>query len=581
MAREVTAVRRPQRWDQPLDPTMTDRDVEWLLKQPPLCDLNPAVFPKTTPLPDILRNECRLIRCNPGEVIARQGDYVASAFLVLAGSVQAFINALPSEAVGRRETKKLSWWSALREHLTVSGWPEVRKPEQISSLAAQAVAVEAGQGRSALFLQDIGALMEAHRTVELGPGEMFGEVAAMYRTPLAITVVAPQEATLLEIRWQGLRLLHRDPHLGKQLDSHYRQYWLLLHLRETPLLRFLPEDALREVASASQLQSFGKMEWHADYRRARKLPVEEQIEAEPIVALEGRSPTDLVLVRSGFGRLCKRHGTGWKTLAYLGKGAMFGMREIAHNWRLRENDSPVVLQESLRAMGFVDTIHIPVETVAEHILPYVRGSELPSMVRVESATTQVAASQADDDSSLQLPIGLLEFIGQHRLNNGTEAMVIDLDRCTRCDDCVKACAATHDGNPRFVRTGVRWGSLQVTEACMHCADPVCMIGCPTGAIARDLVTGTISIHDPVCIGCGVCATSCPYENIRMAAIRDEKGTPITDEQTGAPIVKATKCDLCSSVPSGPACQQSCSHSALVRIDLSDAGQVAKWLRKRG
>ncbi len=577
MSRETISVRRPQRWDQPLDPSMTASDVEWLLKQPPLCDLNPNVFPKATPLPDIVRNECRLIRCLPGEVIAREGDYVASAFLVLAGSVQAFLSQLPGEVLGRTEPEKKSWLQAAINGLFPSRWPETRTPDEISSTTASNVNRTVGQPRPAVFIQDLSGLMSQHRAVELGPGEMFGEVAAMYRTPLAITVAAQSEATILEIRWQGLRLLHRDPQLGRQLDHHYRNYWLLVHLRETPLLRFLPEDALRKVAEAAQLQSFGRMEWHADYRRAQKLSIVEQIEAEPVVALEGNAPTDLILIRSGFGRLCRRHGVGWQTLAYLGKGAMFGLREIAHNYRHQSNQQNVVLQESLRAIGFVDTINIPVEAVAEHILPYVREEELPAPIQSTPAMKQ---RPADDETFLHLPIGLLEFLGQTRLNNGREAMVIDLDRCTRCDDCVTACANNHNGNPRFVRGGPRWGSFQVAEACMHCADPVCMIGCPTGAIARNLVSGAISIHDSVCIGCGVCASACPYENIRMAAIRDRAGRPLFDENSGQPILKATKCDLCTTLPSGPACQQACPHQALVRIDLSDAEQVAEWLERR-
>ena len=42
-----------------------------------------------------------------------------------------------------------------------------------------------------------------------------------------------------------------------------------------------------------------------------------------------------------------------------------------------------------------------------------------------------------------------------------------------------------------------------------------MIGCPTGAIHRESATGVVMINDDTCIGCGTCAASCPYENIRM------------------------------------------------------------------
>ena len=156
-------------------------------------------------------------------------------------------------------------------------------------------------------------------------------------------------------------------------------------------------------------------------------------------------------------------------------------------------------------------------------------------------------------------------------------MLIDLNRCTRCDDCVRACAATHNNNPRFVRQGPQHDQFMVASACMHCSDPVCMIGCPTGAIGRDAATGNVTINDNTCIGCSTCANSCPYDNIRMVNIRDQRGRPIVDRETSEPIAKATKCDLCVEQQGGPACQRACPHDALVRIDLSDVDELTRWV----
>ncbi len=99
-------------------------------------------------------------------------------------------------------------------------------------------------------------------------------------------------------------------------------------------------------------------------------------------------------------------------------------------------------------------------------------------------------------------------------------MLIDLDRCVRCDECVVACARAHDNNPRFNRHGRRHDHYMVANACMHCMDPVCMIGCPTGAIHRSSAGGQVVINDLTCIGCSTCANSCPYDNIRMVEARD-------------------------------------------------------------
>ena len=158
-------------------------------------------------------------------------------------------------------------------------------------------------------------------------------------------------------------------------------------------------------------------------------------------------------------------------------------------------------------------------------------------------------------------------------------MMIDLDRCTRCDDCVRACATTHDNNPRFIRHGPKYEHFMVANACMHCVDPVCMIGCPTGAIGRDLETGIVKINDSTCVGCTICANSCPYHNIRMVEIRGPRGSFIVDDVTNLPIVKATKCDLCAEQLTGPACQNACPHDALVRIDMRDLDGLANWVAR--
>jgi Fe-S-cluster-containing dehydrogenase component len=174
---------------------------------------------------------------------------------------------------------------------------------------------------------------------------------------------------------------------------------------------------------------------------------------------------------------------------------------------------------------------------------------------------------------------MLEFMVENRFINGAATMLIDMDRCTRCDDCVRACASTHDGNPRFIRQGPVVDSIMVANACMHCIDPVCMIGCPTGAISRDSIQGQIVINDSTCIGCSTCATSCPYQNIHMVPIRDMGGSFILDEKTRTPIIKATKCDFCIEQLGGPACVNACPHDALARVDMSDVDFLSEWTRR--
>lgn len=590
---ETVLVRRPQRWDQPLDAAMSADDVSWLRTRNPFAAMRDDAFPRATPLRGILQHDCRIRRCARGEIIVREGDYGNSAFLVLAGGVRVSVDRLPPELLGRQTPQKQSWRSAVAQLWRRPRLAEVRSAEAVSGNAN--TRIDASDDNPTIFLQDFPGVFQKHRSLSLGPGELFGEVAAMYRTPQTATVVAEEEATIVEIRWQGLRLLRRDVLFAEQLEQHYRAHWLMSHLRETPLLRFMPEEALQKVADATLLRSYGRMEWNLDYRNIRRLPVAEQIEQEPLIAIEGNLPTELILIRTGFARVSQQHGSGHQTTSYLGKGHTFGFAEIAHNAFRATGTPPRALHHSLRSVGFVDTLQIPIETVAEYVLPYVRRGEIqraaeqPVVAEIDEERRSARrekpgeySGEVVDEPNAHIDTGLLEFLVQERLTNGRQTMVIDLERCTRCDDCVKACATTHDGNPRMTRSGPIHDSLMFAQACMHCTDPVCMIGCPTGALARDEANGTVRVEEPICIGCGTCASACPYENISMVEIQDAEGRAYQDAGSGLPILKATKCDLCQTQPAGPACLNACPHDALARLDLSHLGPLDAWLgRRRG
>jgi Fe-S-cluster-containing dehydrogenase component len=220
----------------------------------------------------------------------------------------------------------------------------------------------------------------------------------------------------------------------------------------------------------------------------------------------------------------------------------------------------------------VDILVIPTSVVESIVLPKLSPERLPPRIQTEKA----AVLEPERGS---VPQDMLEFLSENRFINGTAAMLIDLDRCTRCDDCVRACAATHDNNPRFLRHGPRHGSYMVANACMHCVDPVCMIGCPTGAIHRNEAQGQVVINDKTCIGCSTCANSCPYDNIRMVEVRGPDGFIAIDTSTNVPIVKATKCDLCIEQLTSPSCEISCPHDALKRVDMQNLPALGLWLRR--
>ena len=57
----------------------------------------------------------------------------------------------------------------------------------------------------------------------------------------------------------------------------------------------------------------------------------------------------------------------------------------------------------------------------------------------------------------------------------------------------------------------------MTAACIHCAAPKCLAACPVHAIFVDSETGMVVIDQESCIGCGACATQCPFDAIQIVA----------------------------------------------------------------
>jgi Fe-S-cluster-containing dehydrogenase component/CRP-like cAMP-binding protein len=578
MSNPSSMIERPRRWDVPYDAAMTDADVDRLLGVAPFSAMDPARFSKRTPLRDVLRFDTAIRRYRAGEIIVRQGDYGTSAFLILSGATRVVLKPdLPQSLLGRPTTAKKGLWRTLGQLLSPLRPPESFTRAQLrqdTRVGARAT----GQEEVRVFLQDLPRVLNEHRTEEMCGGDFFGEIAALSRMPRTSTIFATRDDTeLLEIRWQGLRDLMRvDDQLRRHIDRIYRERALASYLRATPLFQRLDPEQLRRVADQVEFATYGDYDWSGDYKRLAQAGGVRP-EKEPVIAQQGDYPNGMVLLRAGFARVSRRFGNGERTLNYAGAGQCFGLNEIAHNWRQPER--PVHFQFSLRAIGYTHLLIVPTRVMEEIVFPSLPASELPPLIQPEADVMEGSPGATDPEPGRgKVGAEVLEFLTENRFFNGTATMVIDLDRCTRCDDCVRACASTHDNNPRFQRHGPSSGRLMIANACMHCADPVCMIGCPTGAIHRESFGGEVVINPATCIGCKACYNNCPYDAIRMVEIRDENGEFMVAEDM-KPISKATKCDLCVENHGGPACQRACPHGALERMNLNDLDALAKWMQR--
>ena len=588
-----SVVQRPEHWDEPLSPDINEKQIDFILGSHHFSQMSEDNFPKKIALRDIIRNDCRVRTCEKDQLIVRAGAYLNSAFIVLSGTAAMVLApGVSRRAWGHTITPDPSVKDSFIKWLTKPKGAEVR-----TAISAKAATKENSETETlkedAVFIKDLKkwTAKSGARLRKLNTGDLFGESAVMGRSEMPNTVIAKTSCVVLEIRWQGIRQLRlREPAFKEYIDTIYRKRGLFDYLLEVPLFKKLPKEKIRELAKTALFETHGEFEWHTKFQKAKKQVIDDSydnlISSEPVVAEEGSYPDGLLLVRNGFGRISQKVNHGHYTFGHLTSGDLFGLEEVYDSWKAR---NPVPLKNSFRALGYTDVIRIPSKWIEKNIFKTSEPRTKKVLKKLlknrtnqqkELVTTNKQSNNKSNNSG-QIDRKLTEFVVENRLINGTQTMMIDLERCVRCDDCVTACANAHGNNPRFTRHGSTFGSdsgkYMFANACMHCVDPVCMIGCPTGAIHRS-EEGVVTINDSTCIGCSTCANSCPYDNIRMVQVSDGNNKAYVDKDN-KPILKATKCDLCSETSGGPACERACSHDALTRIDLKDITHLADWINR--
>lgn len=161
------------------------------------------------------------------------------------------------------------------------------------------------------------------------------------------------------------------------------------------------------------------------------------------------------------------------------------------------------------------------------------GHELAAAHTGRFAAIDVAAYAREQDQSRNNANPLSDATaraGLHALVSdgvveGTEVLVIDLDRCVHCGECEAACARRH-GHSRMNRKGLVVGNISIATACRHCEDPACLL-CSRAGIARR-PGGEVYITEN-CIGCGICAERCPYDTISIVDLAGERAQPTSSD----------------------------------------------------
>ncbi|MBA4684045.1 MAG: cyclic nucleotide-binding domain-containing protein [Planctomycetes bacterium] len=502
----------------------------------------------------ILQIDARVVEYEKADIIIRKGDYGGSVLIPLEGEIRVNLEESGEKNFARkRVTRKRSWLSALGQIF------RRKTPVERINANSSTDKVYTAKAHVPRLEIDLEEYMSKNLTRRIGLGEICGEIAALRRSPRTASIFAESDCKLLEIRWQGVREILKN---SKEF-SHYledligdRRHQIFSGMKT---LTDLPEAIQRTLSAKSIFERWGSDHWNRNFRKIMQSQ-SSMIDRESIILQQGHHMDGLYVLLSGFARVTSKEGSEEKTVGYLRPGDVYGLKELMKLSRTGVS-SPAL--RSIRAVGAIDLVVIPSNDFVEYVLPELKNLDV---------------DQLGSEKGL-ISTELLNFFLDRRIVNGNQTMVIDLNRCTDCDDCVKACAVTHDGNPRFIREGYRHAKLMVATACMHCIDPVCLVGCPTGAIHREHSTGNVVITQSECIGCASCVESCPYDNIRTVEVQDANGEAVIDLETGKPVLKATKCDLCIDQPSGPACVNACPHDALHRINFSDASGVSSIVER--
>lgn len=164
---------------------------------------------------------------------------------------------------------------------------------------------------------------------------------------------------------------------------------------------------------------------------------------------------------------------------------------------------------------------------------------------------------------------------------------VNTDICTGCKACMTSCFDRNNLEvPQKFRKvyefgGGEWkadetGAFTATAftyyasmTCGHCENPACVANCPTGAMAKREDNGAVVVDQEVCIGCGTCVNSCPYE------------VPQIDEAAGV----SSKCTMCFDRLDNdyrPWCVQACPAEARIVGDLNDPeSEVSKYIAGKG
>jgi len=462
-----------------------------------------------------------------GEIVCNEGESGSTAFIIEEGVVDVFLKSPLNHIKNTQSSGFLGLIKKFTTTLSTASRDEEKKARYISIDAP--VSLNTSNPIAQLTKEDV----------------LFGEMTCMNNYPRSATVRAKTDVSLLEIRRNVLYILQRNKESKAILDAVYNKRSISTHLRSISLF-------------AEQFTDDKDFEKFVDLVREKANLV--RLNPGDVLFRQGDAEDNFYLVRIGFVKIWLKQPGGDHVINYTGPGGMVG--EIALMGHLAELKGKLLSQgrtASATALDHVDLVSISGEDFKLILQNFPKIREKMVAIALERITeTQRQVAKVETNN-------LNDFLKQG-LMEARSLLVLDLEKCTRCDECTKACSDTHQGVTRLVREGLRFENFLVASSCRSCLDPYCMVGCPVDAIHRGKKR-EMTIEN-WCIGCGKCAQNCPYGNINMQPFEtNEKIDDITRPGYKVAVVqqKATMCDLCESVDGQPSCVYACPHDAAHRM----------------
>ena len=178
-----------------------------------------------------------------GEIICREGDPGSTAFYILKGKVDVFLETPMAH---------------VKSHASRPGGGIRGFFRKLTNLIGSREDPRDQEPRRWIPIDGPVDLPYDNPIAQIGEGDLFGEMTCMSFYPRSATVRAAEDTILLEMLRNVLYILQKNPHFKAQLDDTYRQRALDNHFRSVDIFAGLPDEFLHYLRHRSEERRVGK-----------------------------------------------------------------------------------------------------------------------------------------------------------------------------------------------------------------------------------------------------------------------------------------------------------------------------------